>query len=423
MSDDEGMNSARDVPSTDDTPDDAEDERPEVEHTDDGTATAEDEHEADDSGVEESIGETDADADADGAPSVRPPETSEDIRELIDRTTAYDDDLALEVKSVVETARELHTTVNQQQAELADLEERLEEQAKTIESLQEELEAREAEIEARGEKLEERAEELSDREDELESREETIEELKAHVKRKQADFQNYKRRTKKRQEQLKARATEDLVGRIVGVRDNLKRALGEEHGDLESLRDGIEMTLREFDRVLADENVEEIDPEPGTEVDPQRHEVMVQVDSGQPAGTIADVFTPGYEMGEKVIQNAQVTVSNGSLEEGEDSDADPDTDTDTDADADSDGDVDTDGERDGGDGEEKATGEEPESETGDTPASEDEAADGQSEGDVDEAGDESANGAEGAAIELGGEVADDADDEETESITTDDEGR
>ncbi len=73
------------------------------------------------------------------------------------------------------------------------------------------------------------------------------------------------------------------------------------------------MTLREFDRVLADENVSEIDPEPGTETDPQRHEVMMTVDSDQPEGTIADVYTPGYEMGEKVIQNAQVTVSNGEL--------------------------------------------------------------------------------------------------------------
>ncbi|MDZ7730132.1 MAG: nucleotide exchange factor GrpE [Natrialbaceae archaeon] len=71
------------------------------------------------------------------------------------------------------------------------------------------------------------------------------------------------------------------------------------------------MTLREFDRVLAEEDVEEIDPETGSEVDPQRHTVMARVDSAKPEGTIAEVFTPGYEMSEKVIQHAQVTVSNG----------------------------------------------------------------------------------------------------------------
>ncbi len=81
------------------------------------------------------------------------------------------------------------------------------------------------------------------------------------------------------------------------------------------------MTLREFDRILEDENVSEIDPDPGTETDPQRHEVMMQVDSDQPEGTVADVYTPGYEMGGKVIQNAQVTVSNGDLADGDSDEA------------------------------------------------------------------------------------------------------
>ncbi|AGB39435.1 molecular chaperone GrpE (heat shock protein) [Natronococcus occultus SP4] len=156
---------------------------------------------------------------------------------------------------------------------------------------------------------------------ELEDAEAEIEDLESRLKRKQADFQNYKKRAKKRQQQIKDRATEDLVERLVGVRDNLKRALEEDSDDVESLREGVEMTLREFDRVLEDEDVSEIDPEPGTETDPQRHEVMMQVDSDEPEGTIADVYTPGYEMGEKVIQNAQVTVSNGELEDGESDDA------------------------------------------------------------------------------------------------------
>jgi molecular chaperone GrpE len=150
---------------------------------------------------------------------------------------------------------------------------------------------------------------------ELAEAESEIDELEGRLKRKQADFQNYKKRAKKRQQQIKDRATEDLVERLVGVRDNLKRALEEESDDVESLRGGVRMTMQEFDRVLADEDVAEIDPDPGTEADPQRHEVMMQVDSPHPEGTIAEVYTPGYEMGEKVIQNAQVTVSNGELED------------------------------------------------------------------------------------------------------------
>jgi len=144
--------------------------------------------------------------------------------------------------------------------------------------------------------------------------EERAEDLESKLKRNRADFQNYKKRAKKRQEQMKERATEDLVENLLDVRDNLKRALDTEHDDVESLREGVEMTMKELDRVFEDENVEEIAPEPGSETDPQRHEVMMQVESDKPEGTVADVYQPGYEMGEQVLRAAQVTVSDGSEE-------------------------------------------------------------------------------------------------------------
>jgi molecular chaperone GrpE len=151
-------------------------------------------------------------------------------------------------------------------------------------------------------------------ESELEASEATVEELREKLKRKQADFQNYKKRTKKRHEEEKQRATEDLVERLLDVRDNLARAL--EQDEDADIRDGIEATLRQFDEELDQENVEIVEPEPGEEVDPQRHEVLLRVESDQPEGTVADVHRPGYEMAEKVIRTAQVTVS-----EGEDGDA------------------------------------------------------------------------------------------------------
>ncbi|WP_227354974.1 nucleotide exchange factor GrpE [Haladaptatus salinisoli] len=149
-----------------------------------------------------------------------------------------------------------------------------------------------------------------------------VDDLRARLKRKQADFQNYKKRAKKRQEQLEKRATEDLVQRLIDVRDNLRRAVEEEHEDVESLREGVELTLKELDRVFEDENVTEIRPDPGEEVDPQRHEVMLRVESDRPEDTIAEVYQPGYEMAEKVLQSAQVTVSDGNGDENEGGDAD-----------------------------------------------------------------------------------------------------
>jgi molecular chaperone GrpE len=157
--------------------------------------------------------------------------------------------------------------------------------------------------------LEDRVAEL---EAELEAKEEREEELASRLKRTQADFQNYKKRAKKKQEDIRERATADFVERVVKVRDNLVRALDQEEGA--DIRPGVESTLEEFDRILDAEDVHPIDPEPGTDVDPTRHEVMMRVDSEQPEGTVADVYQPGYEMAGKVIREAQVTVSSGSDE-------------------------------------------------------------------------------------------------------------
>ncbi|GGM71738.1 molecular chaperone GrpE [Halarchaeum rubridurum] len=148
--------------------------------------------------------------------------------------------------------------------------------------------------------------------EDVEDLEAEVEDLEERLQRVQADFQNYKKRAKRKQAETEERATEDLVTRLLDVRDNLTRALSEESGDADSLREGVEMTKRELDRVFEDEGVAEIAPEPGTETDPHRHEVMLQVSSDEPEGTVAEVYRPGYEMGEKVLRAAQVTVSDGS---------------------------------------------------------------------------------------------------------------
>jgi len=307
MSEDEGTNaSAQGVPSEEQSDDgEAADVDPETATTGDSESAAESVDSESDAavGTDSNAGAETSDDETGGAP-----ETSEDIQRVLDRITEFDDELAHKVNSIIEEARELNGTVTHQREELEDLTERIESQAETIGDLQDELEEAEATIE---------------------EYEAEIDDLKSRLKRKQADFQNYKKRAKKRQQQIKDRATEDLVERLIGVRDNLKRALEEDSGDAESLQQGVEMTLREFDRILEDENVSEIDPDPGTETDPQRHEVMMKTDSAHPEGTIADVYNPGYEMGEKVIQNAQVTVSNGELEGGGQSNDDSDDGADT----------------------------------------------------------------------------------------------
>ena len=147
----------------------------------------------------------------------------------------------------------------------------------------------------------------------VDARDEEIEDLQSRLKRKQADFQNYKKRQKKRLEDEKERATEDLVERLLDVRDNLRRAL--EQDENTDIRSGVESTLRQFDEQFERENVSPIEPEPGEDVDPQRHEALATIASDQPENTVAEVHRPGYEMAGKVIRPAQVAISDGSQAE------------------------------------------------------------------------------------------------------------
>jgi molecular chaperone GrpE len=150
---------------------------------------------------------------------------------------------------------------------------------------------------------------VSELEAELAEHEAEVEDLESRLARKQADFQNYKKRQEQTIEDVRARATEDLVTRLLDVRDNLARALEQEEDA--DIRGGVESTLGQFDEELDQENVAVIEPDAGEETDPTRHEVLMQVDSEHPEGTVDEVHRAGYEMGDKVLRPAQVTVSDG----------------------------------------------------------------------------------------------------------------
>jgi molecular chaperone GrpE len=136
--------------------------------------------------------------------------------------------------------------------------------------------------------------------------------LEERFKRKAAEFQNYKKRQETRREEVRERATEALVEDLLEVRDNLDRALDQD-ADAD-IREGVAATFRQLEEIFESQGVEPIEPEPGTDVDPTRHEVLLNVESAQPDGTVAAAHRPGYEMAGKVLRPAQVTVAEGDPE-------------------------------------------------------------------------------------------------------------
>lgn len=172
--------------------------------------------------------------------------------------------------------------------------------------------------------LRERAERA---EADLTAAEEEITALEERVQRVQADFQNYKRRAERRREDERDRAVQEVLGRLLPVRDNLARAL-EQDADAD-IRGGVESTLEELDRVLEAESVTPVDPEEGAPVDPERHEVVHREDDGE---GVASVFRRGYETPDTVLRPAQVTV--GAPVTGSKTDTETETETDAEADQD-----------------------------------------------------------------------------------------
>lgn len=185
-----------------------------------------------------------------------------------------------------------------------DLEERATDESESVDEFIARIAAHDETLAVEAAAIRERIETLAA---ELEDREERIDEITSRLKRERADFKNYKKRVEEREDEIRERATENLVERLLDVRDNLVRALSQD--DDVDVRDGVEATLSTFDRVLKDENVEAIEPAPGEAVDPERHEVVMRVDGDQPHDHIEEVYRPGYELAGKILRPAQVTVS------------------------------------------------------------------------------------------------------------------
>ena len=131
--------------------------------------------------------------------------------------------------------------------------------------------------------------------------------------RAQAEFDNFRKRTRREQEELLSRAAERVVAEMLPALDNLERALSHvrQGGDAVQLVKGVEMTHGQILDVLAKEGVVVIDPvdEP---FDPIEHQAVGQrEDTTVPDHTVVEVFLRGYRMGSRVVRPAAVVVSSG----------------------------------------------------------------------------------------------------------------
>ncbi len=103
-------------------------------------------------------------------------------------------------------------------------------------------------------------------------------------------------------------AVENLAEALLPIRDSLETALAIENATLESLKSGVELTLRQLNAAFEKANLKEINPV-NEKFDPHRHQAMTMVPHpGQP-NQVVSVMQKGYLLHDRVIRPALVTVS------------------------------------------------------------------------------------------------------------------
>lgn len=131
------------------------------------------------------------------------------------------------------------------------------------------------------------------------------------LRRLQADFDNYRKRTLREQTARAASASQALVAKLLPVLDNFELAVSaaEQSRDFDRMLKGVEMVFGELREVLQGEGLVKIEAE-GKPFDPERHEAVVAVEQEDTEpGTVVDIVRTGYELRGKVLRPAMVKVA------------------------------------------------------------------------------------------------------------------
>lgn len=144
----------------------------------------------------------------------------------------------------------------------------------------------------------------------LEEAKSKAEEYYNHLQRLKAEFDNFRKRTVKEKEEAAKYASERIVLSLLPILDNFERALEstKSNKDFESFSQGVEMILRQLQKVLENEGLKSFDVI-GSEFDPNLHEALIREESDQDENIILEELQKGYCLKDKVIRPSRVKVS------------------------------------------------------------------------------------------------------------------
>lgn len=126
-----------------------------------------------------------------------------------------------------------------------------------------------------------------------------------------ADFDNFRKRSRKEIEEVRRRTIEDTLREVLPVIDNLERAADamSDATEVSAVADGVKMVLRGFEDVASRLGLKRV-ASIGQQFDPNCHDAMQQEETDEhPPGTIVGEVVPGYYLGERLLRPAVVVVA------------------------------------------------------------------------------------------------------------------
>lgn len=129
--------------------------------------------------------------------------------------------------------------------------------------------------------------------------------------RAKAEAENIRRRAQDDISRAHKFAIENFAESLLAVKDSLEMALKIETPSVESLKEGVDMTLKQLSAAFEKNKLLELSPQTGEKLDPMKHQAISAVPAEQEANTVVAVLQKGYTISDRLLRPALVTVSQG----------------------------------------------------------------------------------------------------------------
>lgn len=146
-------------------------------------------------------------------------------------------------------------------------------------------------------------------EEQLASTEARLAEMHDAFMRAKADGENIRRRAQEDVAKAHKFAVESFAEAMVPVKDSLEMALTVAAPSIDSLKEGVEMTLKQLSAAFEKNRLLEILPLQGDKLDPMKHQAVAVVPAEQEANTVVAVLQKGYMIADRLLRPAIVTAA------------------------------------------------------------------------------------------------------------------